>query len=62
MATCSSILPGAFHGQRSLAGYGPQNSKESRVRYDLVTDHKQKVSEIDFSAHLIFLQILEFLL
>jgi len=23
MATCSSILPGKSHGQRSLAGYSP---------------------------------------
>ena len=53
------FLPGAFHGQRSLAGSGPQRSRQSRVRYDLVTEHTQGVSEIDFSAHPIFLQILE---
>ena len=29
MATHSSILPGEFHGQRSLAGYSPQGHKES---------------------------------
>ena len=29
MATHSSILPGESHGQRSLAGYGPQGCKES---------------------------------
>ena len=29
MATCSSILPGKFHGQRSLVGYSPWGRKES---------------------------------
>ena len=29
MATCSSILPGESHGQRSLAGYSPWGPKES---------------------------------
>ena len=29
LATHSSILPGEPHGQRSLAGYGPQGHKES---------------------------------
>ena len=28
MATHSSILPGEFHGQRSLASYRPWGSKE----------------------------------
>jgi len=28
IATHSSILPGKFHGQRSLAGYSPQDCKE----------------------------------
>ena len=28
MATHSSILPGKFHGQRSLAGYSPWGLKE----------------------------------
>ena len=28
MATYSSILPGEFHGQRSLAGYSPWGSEE----------------------------------
>ena len=27
MATCSGILPGKFHGQRSLAGYSPWDLK-----------------------------------
>ena len=29
LATHSSILPGEPHGQRSLAGYGPQGHTES---------------------------------
>ena len=29
MATHSVFLPGESHGQRSLAGYGPQGCKES---------------------------------
>ena len=29
MATHSSILPGKFHGQRSLEGYSPQGRRES---------------------------------
>ena len=29
MATYSSILPGKFHGQRSLEGYSPWGHKES---------------------------------
>ena len=29
MATHSSILPGEFHGQRSLVGYSPRDCKES---------------------------------
>ena len=28
MATHSNILPGEFHGQRSLAGYIPQDKEE----------------------------------
>ena len=28
MATLSSILPGEFHGQRSLEGYSPWSLKE----------------------------------
>ena len=29
LATHSSILPGEFHGQRSLQGYGPWGCKEA---------------------------------
>ena len=29
MATHSVFLPGEFHGQRSLVGYGPWSHKES---------------------------------
>ena len=39
MATHSSILPWKSHGQRSLAGYSPQDCK--RVRQDLTTKYKQ---------------------
>ena len=28
IATCSSIVPGKFHGQRSLVGYNPWGHKE----------------------------------
>ena len=31
MAIHSSILPGASHGQRSLAGYSPLDCKESNM-------------------------------
>ena len=31
MAIHSSILPGASHGQRSLAGYSPLDFKESNM-------------------------------
>ena len=31
MATHSSIVPGEFHGQRSLAGFGPWGRKEWHV-------------------------------
>ena len=31
MATCSSILAGEFHGQRSLVDYSPWGRKESDV-------------------------------
>ena len=31
MAIHSSILPGEFHGQRSLAGYSPCNLEESEL-------------------------------
>ena len=41
MATYSSTLPGKFHGQRSLVGYSPWDSKEldmtERLHFHLVT-------------------------
>ena len=40
MATHSSILPGEFHGQRSLEGYSPWGRK--RVGHDLVTKWQQQ--------------------
>ena len=36
MATHSSILPGEFHGQRSLVGYSPWGSQ--RVEYNWATN------------------------
>ena len=35
MATLSSIFPGEFHGQRSLAGYSPWGHKETRLSNSL---------------------------
>ena len=35
MATHSSILPGEFHGQGSLAGYSPWGHKESDMTEQL---------------------------
>ena len=39
LATLSSILPGEFHGQRSLAGYSPWGHKESDTTEQLSTAH-----------------------
>ena len=39
MATHSSILPGEFHGQRSLVGYSPQGHKESDTTDRLTYTH-----------------------
>ena len=36
MATHSSILPGEFHGQRSLVGYSPWGHKESNMAGRLI--------------------------
>ena len=41
MATHSSILPGEFHEQSSLAGYSPWGCK--RVRHDLETKQQQQM-------------------
>ena len=44
MATHSSVLPGEFHGQRSLSGYSPWGCKESDTTERLtlsLKDHKQ---------------------
>ena len=38
MATHSSILPGEFHGQRSLGDYSPW---DHTVRHDSVTEQQQ---------------------
>ena len=37
MVTHSSILPGKFHGQRSLVGYSPWGQKESDTTKQLGT-------------------------
>ena len=39
MATPSSVLPGEFHGQRSLAGYSSLGHKESDTTERLKTAH-----------------------
>ena len=31
MTTHSGMMPGKFHGQRSLVGYSPQSSKETQL-------------------------------
>ena len=36
MATLSSILPGEFHGQRSLVGYSPWYHQESDTTEGLI--------------------------
>ena len=51
MATCSNILPGESHGQRSLVGYSPQGRK--RVRHDLAT----KLQLIIYPSKLLLIQI-----
>ena len=37
METHSSILPGEFHGQRSLVGYSPWGCKELDTSEQLIT-------------------------
>ena len=44
MATHSSILPGGFHGQRSLTGYSPWSHKE------LDTTERLSLSLFTFSS------------
>ena len=39
MATHSSILPGEFHGQRSLVSYSPWGHKESDTTEQLTHTH-----------------------
>ena len=46
MATHSSVLPGECHGQRSLAGYGPQGHKESDTTEQLRTAHSALFLEV----------------
>ena len=46
MATCSSILAGKSHGQRSLVGYSPCG--RIRVRHDLATKQQSLMSILKF--------------
>ena len=48
MATYSSILPGEFHGQRSLVGYGPWGHKQLDMTEQLRTipTERQRMSEL----------------
>ena len=57
MTTCSSILPGESHGQRSLAGYSPWGHK-SRTRLNDETTPKSPVQGADCGKSLYFLSIL----
>ena len=41
MVTCSSILPGEIHGQRSLVGYSPWGHKESDIATNTFTSLKK---------------------
>ena len=70
MATCSSILPGKSHGQRSLAGYSRWGHKESdmterltmsmstKYYYDLLhlTDEDCETSIDVFDCHLTYVR------
>ena len=40
------LLPGEFHGQRSLMGYGLWGHKESDITEQLNTHHFEKISHI----------------
>ena len=51
MATCSSILPGKSHGQRSLAGYSPWVHKEWDTTWQLNNNETTgKNSEYNYRA------------
>ena len=45
MATHSSILPGEFHGQKSLVGYSPWDCKELDTTEQLTLSHFQNMGE-----------------
>ena len=44
MATLSSILPGEFHGQRSLEGYSPRGHKELDTNEQLTLSWRRKLT------------------
>ena len=52
------LLPGKFHGQRSLTGYSPLDRK--RIRHDWVTEHESAVYlPIFFLFHYRFIAVLK---
>ena len=51
MATHSSIA-GEFHGQRSLAGYGPWDRKESDTTEQLTLSHFSKVTSSNILSYI----------
>ena len=46
MATHSSILPGEFHGQRSLVGYSPWGRKKSDMTEQLTFSLSQLIYKV----------------
>ena len=44
MTTTLSLLPGKFHGQRSLVGYSPQGCKESDLTEQLTLSHPEYIN------------------
>ena len=55
MAAHSSVLPGPFHGQRSLAGYSPCGRKKSDTTD--VTQHSAETVSYDISLSLTSLSV-----
>ena len=48
------FLPGSFHGQRSLAGYGPWGCKESSTTERLILSHHLSISSLRWNITQIF--------
>ena len=46
MVTHSSILPGEFHGQRSLVGYSPWGRKKSDMTEQLTFSLSQLIYKV----------------